>query len=279
LTTDLLPRLPLFWEMSAPTSWTVIDFISDLHLSDAAPKTFEAFAAHMRHTDADAVIILGDLFDLWVGDDSRSGAFESQCVEVLIDATSRRSVAFMPGNRDFLVGAQLLKTCGVMALPDPTVLQAFGERLLLAHGDALCLADHAYQTFRRMVRGEAWQQEFLAKPLPERRSLGQRMRRESEGLKRQQTRSDWIDIDAACAVRWMHEAGAPTLIHGHTHQPATEAMAPGYSRWVLSDWDLDTPNQAPRAEVLRWSQGGLTRRPPSCAQNGSAVSQASSVAN
>ena len=279
MTTDLSPRLPLFWEMSAPTDWTAIDFISDLHLSSAAPKTFDAFAAHMRHTDADAVFILGDLFDLWVGDDARHGAFESQCVDVLIDATSRRSVAFMPGNRDFLVGAQMLKTCGILALPDPTVLLAFGERLLLAHGDALCLADRPYQTFRRMVRGGAWQQDFLAKPLAERRSLGKRMRNESDLLKRHQTRADWVDIDIACAVRWMHEAGTPTLIHGHTHQPATEAMAPGYCRWVLSDWDLESLGQTPRAEVLRWCQGGLTRQPPSRADAGRAISPASSFAN
>jgi UDP-2,3-diacylglucosamine hydrolase len=279
LTTDATPRLPLFWEMSAPPSWIAIDFISDLHLSSAAPKTFDAFAQHMLHTDAQAVFILGDLFELWVGDDSRGGTFEAQCVEVLTEATSRRSVAFMPGNRDFLVGTQMLKTCGVMALPDPTVLQAFGERVLLAHGDALCLADVPYQAFRNLVRSEAWQQDFLVKPLSERRSLGNRMRKESEGHKRQQSRGEWIDIDTACAVRWMHEAGTPTLIHGHTHQPTTEAMAPGYSRWVLSDWDLDGAGQAPRAQVLRWQQSGLTRRPPSSAGNDREISLASSLAN
>jgi UDP-2,3-diacylglucosamine hydrolase len=268
LTHDTSPRLPLFWEMSAPPNWAAIDFISDLHLSSDAPKTLAAFASHMQHTDADAVIILGDLFELWVGDDARDGEFEAQCVDILTDATSHRTVAFMPGNRDFLVGAQMLKTCGVMALPDPTVLHAFGERMMLAHGDALCLADLPYQAFRKLVRSEIWQQEFLAKPLGERRSLGKRMRRESEGHKLQQARSDWVDIDTACAVRWMHEAGTPTLIHGHTHQPATEVMAPGYSRWVLSDWDLDSPGKAPRAQVLRWHRGGLTREAPASAESG-----------
>jgi UDP-2,3-diacylglucosamine hydrolase len=271
------PRLPLFYELSVPESWAAIDFISDLHLSSAAPKTFDAFAKHLHNTDAEAVFILGDLFELWVGDDARDGAFEAQCVEVFSEATSRLPIAFMPGNRDFLVGAQMLKTCGVMALPDPTVLQAFGERVLLAHGDALCLADRPYQDFRQMVRGEAWQQTFLAKPLSERRILGDRMRSESEGRKRQHSPDDWIDIDTACAVRWMHEAGSPTLIHGHTHRPATESMAPGYSRWVLSDWDLDTEGQAPRAEVLRWQHSGLTRRPPSTLESNRDTSVASSV--
>jgi UDP-2,3-diacylglucosamine hydrolase len=279
LSTDISPRLPLFWELSAPASWSAIDFISDLHLSSAAPRTFDAFAKHMQHTDAQAVFILGDLFELWVGDDARHGAFEAQCVEVLTEATSRRTVAFMPGNRDFLVGSRMLKACGVMALPDPTVLQAFGERFLLAHGDALCLADLPYQAFRQMVRGEAWQQDFLAKPLAERRSLGNRMRHESEDRKRKEARAEWVDIDTACAVRWMHEAGTPTLIHGHTHQPATEVMAPGYSRWVLSDWDLDSARETPRAEVLRWQQGGLSRRPPCGSRPDREISPASSVAN
>ncbi len=268
LTQNTAPSPQLFWEMTAPPSWAAIDFISDLHLSSDTPKTLAAFESHIQNTDADAVFILGDLFELWVGDDARYGEFEAQCVNILTHATAHRTVAFMHGNRDFLVGAQMLKTCGVMALPDPTVLHAFGERVLLAHGDALCLADLPYQAFRKLVRSDAWQQEFLAKPLGERRSLGQRMRRESEELKLQQARGDWVDIDTACAVRWMREAGTPTLIHGHTHQPATEVMAPGYSRWVLSDWDLDSPRKAPRAQVLRWHRGGLTRLAPADAELG-----------
>jgi UDP-2,3-diacylglucosamine hydrolase len=255
--------------MTAPSGWSAIDFISDLHLSGTAPNTLAAFACHVRHTSADAVFILGDLFDLWVGDDARHGEFEAMCVDVLTEASAHRTVAFMPGNRDFLVGAEMLKACGVMALPDPTVLHAFGERLLLAHGDALCLADKPYQAFRKIVRGEAWQQDFLSKSLTERRALGKRMRSESEGVKRLQSPSKWVDVDTACAVRWMHEAGTPTLIHGHTHQPVTELMAPGYSRWVLSDWDLESGTHLPRADVLRLNRGGLTRRAPStCANDG-----------
>ncbi len=276
--TDSSLRLPLFWEMSAPSHWNAIDFISDLHLSAASPKTFEAFAQHMQSTEADAVFILGDLVELWVGDDSRAGTFEARCVEVLTEAASHRTVAFMAGNRDFLLGAQMLKTCGVMALPDPTVLVAFGERILLAHGDALCLADRPYQSFRQLVRSESWQQDFLAKPLIERRALGARMRSESEGRKNKHSRADWIDIDIACAVRWMHEAGTPTLIHGHTHRPGSEAMAPGYTRWVLSDWDMDSTHQAPRAEVLRWQQAGLTRRSPSTKASSQPVGLANSSA-
>ncbi len=264
-TEGLLP-LPTFWEMRAPDDWTDIDFISDLHLSDATPHTFDAFVTHLRLTDAQAVFILGDLFEVWVGDDARHSGFEARCAEALGDAASRCTVAFMPGNRDFLVGADMLKTCGVLALPDPTVLQAFAERILLVHGDALCLSDLAYQLFRAEVRSEAWQRDFLARPLAERRKLARQIRDESQRRKRAASADEWFDVDTATAVRWMHEAGTPTMIHGHTHRPATEAMAPGFVRWVLSDWDLDEattePASKPRAEVLRWRRGGLTRRPP-----------------
>lgn len=252
------PALPTFWELEAPDDWTAIDFISDLHLSVGAPRTFEVWAEYMRGTTASAVIILGDLFEVWVGDDARHEGFEANCVEVLADAAAHRAVAFACGNRDFLVGGEMLRDCGVRALADPTVLVAFGERLLLSHGDALCLDDHEYQQFRRMVRAPAWQRDFLAKPLHERQQIARSMREQSESRKRSTAPEDWVDIDKATAVRWMHEAHAPTLIHGHTHRPAHEVLAPGYMREVLSDWDCDGPG-APRAEVLRLRGGGLTR--------------------
>ena len=258
--------LPTFWELRAPEGWTDIDFISDLHLAHDTPRTFDAFAAHLQHTVAQAVFILGDLFEVWVGDDARHSGFEARCCNLLAEAASRRSVAFMPGNRDFLVGAEALKECGLMALPDPTVVEAFGERILLVHGDALCLSDVDYQGFRRSVRSEAWQRDFLARPLAERRLLARQIRDESQRLKLTKSADEWFDVDTATAVRWMHEAGTPTLIHGHTHRPATQAMAPGFMRWVLSDWDLDhgdaAATNASRAEVLRWRRSGLMRLPP-----------------
>ena len=262
--------LPVFWEMSAPSAWRRIDFISDLHLSADRPRTFTAFAEHLRHTPADAVFILGDLFDLWVGDDARHGDFESRCVEVLADAASRRSVAFMAGNRDFLVGAELLKVCGVMALADPAVLIAFGERVLLSHGDALCLSDEAYQRFRAEVRSAAWQRAFLALPLPQRLDQARLIRNESERRKRLDRLGDWADVDAGAAVRWMHESGTTTLVHGHTHMPGSEPLAPGFIRHVLSDWELDDAGQPQRAEVLAWTVDGLQRLAPQGAPGGHA---------
>jgi UDP-2,3-diacylglucosamine hydrolase len=250
--------LPRFYELSAPRDWTAIDFISDLHLGEDTPRTFDAWAAHMRHTSASAVFILGDLFEVWVGDDARHAGFEARCAEVLANAASVRTIGFMAGNRDFLVGGELLKSCGVLALPDPTVLIGFGERLLLSHGDALCVADVPYQEFRAQVRSPQWQREFLARPLEARREEARRLRALSEARKQTRLPEEWVDVDTSTAVRWMHEASTPTLIHGHTHRPTSESMAPGYRREVLSDWDLDHA-AVPRAQVLRLRRAGLSR--------------------
>lgn len=254
--------LPAFQEVVAPPEWAAIDFISDLHLAEDTPRTFEAWAAHLRHTSADAVFMLGDVFEVWIGDDARHAGFDKRCAEVLAEASARCTIAFMAGNRDFLVGGELLAACGVLALGDPSVLQAFGERWLLSHGDALCLADHEYQRFRAEVRSAAWQQDFLAQPLAERRAQARQMRARSEERKRTQSPADWVDIDVQSALRWMQDADTPTLIHGHTHRPAHDTLASGWVREVLSDWDLDGGHGPARAEVLRLQRAGLSRIVP-----------------
>ena len=253
--------LPALAELRAPRSWEVIDFISDLHLCDATPRGFDAWSRYMRSTPANAVIILGDLFEAWVGDDSRHAGFEARCAAVLAGASSTRDVAFMPGNRDFLVGPALLTDCAIISLADPTVLVLPGERIMLSHGDAMCICDVEYQQFRALVRSVDWQRYFLALPLAERRHRVRQMRDQSEQRKKGPSAPPWVDVDAATAIEWMQAARAPVLIHGHTHQPASETLAPGLVRHVLSDWELDHA-VVPRAEVLRWQPTGLTRLPP-----------------
>lgn len=243
----------------APDAWGAIDFISDLHLSEAQPRTFDAWAAFMGGTDADAVFILGDLFEAWVGDDSRHDPFEARCAQVLADAARRRAVAFMAGNRDFLVGEALLGECRVAALPDPTLLVACGQRVVLTHGDALCLADRDYQRYRAQVRSPQWQRGVLALPLPQRRELARRMRDATTQAQRALARDEWADVDPDAAVALLREAGAVEMVHGHTHRPGSGLLAPGFTRHVLSDWDLDaTP---PRAQVLRLTGEGFVRLP------------------
>lgn len=251
---------PKLAELIAPPSWQVIDFISDLHLTSDTPRNFEAWAAYMSDTPADAVMILGDLFEVWVGDDARHHAFESSCAQVLRTSATRREVAFMAGNRDFLVGAAMLRDCGVRSLQDPTVLATGDQRFLMTHGDALCVGDVEYQSFRRMVRGAQWQREFLALDLPLRRDRARRMRLQSQELQRQQNSGRWFDVDATTALQWLRAADATTLIHGHTHRPGMDTLAPGLTRQVLSDWDLDSGSHR-RAEVLRLRGSVLTRLP------------------
>lgn len=257
-TGDAAGPLPPYFDYVAPMSWQQVDFISDLHLCAAMPRTLDAFARHLRHTAADAVFILGDLFEVWVGDDARTLPFESLCLDILAESASRRQLAFMVGNRDFLLGPAMLRASGMMGLPDPTVLTAWGHRVMLSHGDALCLADTAYQSFRREVRSAAWQAEFLARPLAQRVALATTMREASQERRRFDGDAD-ADIDAAEAVRWMHGLGTAELVHGHTHRPGSEDMVPGFKRHVLSDWDLDTES---RAQVLRLTRDGFERLPP-----------------
>jgi UDP-2,3-diacylglucosamine hydrolase len=229
-----------------------VDLISDLHLQASEMATFEAWRDYMARTTADAVLILGDLFEVWVGDDAaEADPFLQSCAQVLRQTAQRLHVAFMPGNRDFLVGSAFLSDCGVHALSDPCLLQWGAQRMVLSHGDALCLDDRAYQTFRQQVRSADWQTEFLAKPLHERLALARAMRAQSESQKH--SGAVYADADAFMALNWLQAAGADRLVHGHTHQPADHPLGSG-QRHVLSDWSLD---HAPhRAQVFRMQHGG-----------------------
>jgi UDP-2,3-diacylglucosamine hydrolase len=244
----------------APSDWRAIDFISDLHLAASTPRTFGAWAAHLSHTRADAVFILGDLFEVWVGDDLAERGFEAGCVEVLREAATTKVIGFMAGNRDFLVGDAMLEANGVMRLRDPTLIDAFATRVLVSHGDALCLDDVAYKRYRRVVRRPGLQRAFLSLPLAWRRALGRTARRRSDSLHPSRERR-LVDVDAEASRGWVVAADVPVLIHGHTHSPASHALAPGSVRHVLSDWDLDGSG-TPRAEILRWTSQGFARIAP-----------------
>lgn len=246
----------------APPAWRSIDFISDLHLAADTPLTFEAWAAHLRHTSADAVVMLGDLFEVWIGDDVRHQPFESACLEVLEEVAPRLTLAFMAGNRDFLIGADWLHDAHTIRLQDPTLLEAFGQRIVLMHGDELCRSDTGYQRFRQFVRQPAWQAAFLAKPLAERQAMARQIRDASEQKKAEGGAEVWADLDADEMLQTLSASHATTLVHGHTHRPATDALAPGRVRHVLSDWDLDGHHGPARAEVLRLSAAGFERRSP-----------------
>lgn len=250
--------VPRFAQIDAAPGWRTAEFISDLHLQARDPSTFEAWQRYMQATQADAVFILGDLFEVWVGDDAVSGgvAFEDRCAAVLRDTACRTRMFFMHGNRDFLVGREFLAGLGVTLLDDPAVFAMDGKRWLLSHGDELCLGDVNYLRFRTEVRSQHWQRKFLARPLEQRRAIARSLREQSESLKRSGT--EYADVDAAAAREWLQGSQASTLIHGHTHKPADHDLGQGLRRVVLSDWDATaTP---PRLQVLRLAGGRLERR-------------------
>jgi UDP-2,3-diacylglucosamine hydrolase len=236
-------------ELLAPAGWQVVDFISDLHLQATEPHTLQAWEHYMAHTQADAVFILGDLFEVWIGDDAAHDAatFEARCAHTLRAATAQRPVFLMHGNRDFLLGEAFARSCGITLLTDPATLRFGAQRWLLSHGDALCLDDRDYLQFRAQVRTAGWKQAFLAKPLTERRAIALTLRSQSEARKR--SGQPYADVDAHAARAALHTAHASTLIHGHTHRPGQHDLGDGLHRWVLSDWDAVAA--PPRAEVLR----------------------------
>lgn len=252
------PSIPPLHEVVAPGGWHTVDLISDLHLQPQDPATHAAWLGYLQTTPADALIILGDLFEAWVGDDAarEPGSFEAQCAQALQAAAQRLPVFLMHGNRDFLIGEGLAAQCGLTLLPDPTVLVLHGTRWLLSHGDALCLEDVGYLRFRAQVRRPEWQQAVLARPLAERRAMARQMRAESE---QQQAGRDapWADVDTQAARDWLHAAHARTLIHGHTHRPATHDLGEGLQRIVLSDWDVAA--HPPRAQALTLTLAGPQR--------------------
>jgi UDP-2,3-diacylglucosamine hydrolase len=249
---------PRVAELAAAPSWRSVDCISDLHLHPAEPATFAAWRAYLAATPADAVFILGDLFEAWPGDDVLAAdPFAASCAAVLREASRQRPVFFLHGNRDFLVGDAFARATGVQLLADPTALAFAGRRWLFSHGDELCLGDTDYLAFRAQVRTPAWQAAFLARPLAERQAVAQSLRAESEQRKR--TGAPYADVDRAAALSWLQAADAPVLVHGHTHRPADHVLDDAHRRIVLTDWDLGAV--PPRAEALRLSPRGAVRIP------------------
>ncbi len=249
----------------AQARWRTIDFISDLHLQPGEPATFDLWRDYMQRTPAHALVILGDLFEVWPGDDvvanAQAPGFEACCADVLTATSKRMDLLFMHGNRDFLLGPAFASRCGMALLEDPCVLAFAGQRWLLSHGDALCLDDLDYQRFRAQVRAAPWQQTFLAQPLERRLAQARALREFSEAQKSSQRASGKapVDLDPGATRELLRASKATTLIHGHTHRPGQHNLGDGLSRVVLADWDAAAV--PPRGDVLRLSADA----PPGCA--------------
>lgn len=230
-------------------------FVSDLHLDPTRPAITELFGRFLdgeaRH--ADALYILGDLFEAWVGDDdpSEAGAFVAARLAAL--AHGGVPVYFVRGNRDFLLGEDYARRCGMTVLPDPAVVVLYGQPVLLMHGDLLCTDDTAYQQFRAQTRDPEWQRRFLAQPLAARLAFAQQARAASRAhqgaLKDAGTMETITDVSPATVSATFARYGIGTLIHGHTHRPAVHTHEGG-TRIVLGDWYA-------QGSVLRYGADGF----------------------
>jgi len=217
-------------------------FISDLHLCDSRPHITKTFIEFLEKTatHAQALYILGDIFEYWAGDDS----IKTDMLKPIIDALKKLSglgvnVFLMHGNRDFLIAEDFANSTGVTILPDPSLVTLYGKPVLLSHGDALCTEDIAYQQFRNEVRSKVWQTQFLSQPLSNRIAYIEKLRAKSEQEKSAKP-MQIMDVNKIAVDGLLREYKYPPLfIHGHTHRPDRHIRkVDGYvcERWVLGDW-------------------------------------------
>ncbi len=215
-----------------------------------------------RARAAERLFILGDLFEVWPGDDCLGdpgdayGAGIAGALRACAEAGT--AVSIMHGNRDFLLGEAFAARCGARLLPDPYVLSTESWQFVLSHGDSLCTDDTGYQKFRRQVRDPAWRASFLAKPLPERKAIAAALRRQSEGAKREmREHAEYrMDLNPGATEDFLRDHGYATFIHGHTHRPAKhDHIVDGIhvERWAMADWRED------RGECLCWDGRQLAR--------------------
>ena len=215
--------------------------IADLHLDPAREDLTRAFLDFLNHTapGAAALYILGDLFNVWIGDDDDTPLYHDISQALLALSRSGTAVYLMHGNRDFLLGSAYAAAAGAELISEPYVLEHRGRRYLLMHGDILCTRDSDYMAFRKLVRDPVWQQAFLAQPLQARREFAAQARTKSKSMSSNKPQ-DIMDVTGSEVEKLMQRYGIDTLIHGHTHRPAVHEFSVGDTpcrRIVLSDWD------------------------------------------
>jgi UDP-2,3-diacylglucosamine hydrolase len=215
-------------------------FASDLHLDSEAPWAIDAFLAFLAGParKGEALYLLGDLFEVWVGDDDDNPDNTRACAGLAALTASGVPVYALHGNRDFLLGTGFARRTGVKLLPDPVSIDLYGVPTLLSHGDVFCTEDFSYQELRSIVRKPGWQRRFLSLPLESRRVLANAARAGSKAHTRR-TIPTIMDVDPAAVLRAFRATGARRLIHGHTHRPAihpTIVDGVNAERVVLAPW-------------------------------------------
>ena len=213
-------------------------FISDLHIDASRPHVLAGLKQLIEAEAAtvDALYILGDLVDAWIGDDD-DGPAANAVRETLAGAARRCNVHVMHGNRDFLFGERFAAETGTTLIDDPATIDVDGERVLIAHGDAYCTGDTEYQRLRALLRSPDWRAGVLATSLADRRALAATMRAKSIAANENENKADNImDVAPAAVEAAFAEAGVTLLVHGHTHRPGIHDLGDGRRRIVLGDW-------------------------------------------
>lgn len=228
-------------------------FVSDLHLEASRPEIGAQFLSFLdgEARNAEALYILGDLFEAWLGDDDPSPYYGQMKTALRELVDTGVPVSFMHGNRDFMIGEDFANETGVSILADPVVVNLYGEDVLLCHGDALCTDDVHYQQLRAMTRDPEWQAMMGAKSIEERIAFAIQARKES--IARGESMSDEImDVNHDAVVAALREHGVNSMLHGHTHRPALHEIDMGSrtaTRIVLGDW-------YEQGSVVRWDENG-----------------------
>ncbi len=227
--------------------------ISDLHLEAGKPEIGEQFLRFLQEDacQADALYILGDLFEAWLGDDDPNPYYATMKQALREYSDTGVPTFFMHGNRDFMIGEEFASETGVTLLPDPLVVNLHGHDVLLSHGDALCTDDTHYQQVRVMTRNPEWQAMMLSKSIEERIAFAIEARKES--IARGASMSDEIaDVNQDAVRATIQQHDVDTLLHGHTHRPAVHDIDLGdriATRIVLGDW-------YEQGSVVRWDESG-----------------------
>jgi UDP-2,3-diacylglucosamine hydrolase len=229
-------------------------FISDLHLEADRPEIGEQFLAFVAGParEADALYILGDLFEAWVGDDDPSAYYADMKKALRELSNSGVPVYFMHGNRDFMIGKRFAEETGVTLLPDPYSVELYGEKVLLSHGDYLCTDDVEYQKVRAMTRNPEWQTMMMSKSLEERLAFARQAREQSQARSASMT-EEIADVNEDAVEAAIREHGVEILLHGHTHRPAVHpfhvderpvhriVLGDWYDQGSMVEWDEDGP--------------------------------------
>lgn len=225
-------------DQTKPGAATAALFISDLHLQEAQPAITAAFLAFLTQQapQAQQLYLLGDLFEYWAGDDDLDDPYHRTIISAIRRVSDAGVAVFwIAGNRDFLVGARFAEAAGLTLLPELHVTDIAGQRVVLLHGDAQCTEDLKYMEFRAMVRQPAWQAQFTAMPLAQRKAIIAGMRassRQEQGSKSY----DIMDVTPQAIAEVFAQSGASIMIHGHTHRPALHEYG-AQRRYVLPDWE------------------------------------------